>query len=132
MKRLLSQNGACVISCFVLVLCVCSAISLAQEKTDPTVLYAEIAGDYEFDWEGQITVLAFFVRDGVLMGKADNDSDEEDVTLVPVEGKELGFETTNAQGMFIELTFSRDESGKITKCLINAMEMEIEGVKIKK
>jgi len=33
---------------------------------------------------------------------------------------------------FIELTFSRDESGKITKCLINAMEMEIEGVKIKK
>ncbi len=68
MKRVLNQNGLCVTSCLVLVLCVCSVISLAQEKTDTAKLYTEIAGDYEFEMEGQVTVLAFFVRDGVLTG----------------------------------------------------------------
>jgi hypothetical protein len=131
MKKRVGSNVLYVVSCLVFMLLVCHAIFFAQEKTDTAKLYAEIAGDYEFDMEGEVTVLTFFVRDGVLLGKAVGDSDEEEVTLEPVEGKEMGFTTTNSQGMFIELTFSRDENGKITKCLVNAVGMEIEGVRIK-
>jgi hypothetical protein len=109
---------------------ICSAASYAQETADTAKLYAEIAGDYEFAVEGQTTILIFFVRDGVLMGKGSDDAEE--VPLEPVEGKELSFEATNSRGQFYELTFSRDESGKITKCLIMTMGMEVEGVKIKK
>lgn len=121
-----------VVSCFTLVSLMCNPISFAQEKVDTSKLYAEIAGDYEFEMGGQVTVLMFFVKEGVLMSKAESDADEEEVILEPVEGKEMGFTTTNSQGMTIELTFSRDESGKITKCLVNAMGMEIEGVRVKK
>ena len=131
MKKPLCHCGMCALSCLFLVFLMSHAVSFAQEQTDTAKLYAEIAGDYEFEMEGQVTILTFFVKDGILMGKAENDSDEEEVILKPVEGKELGFETTNAEGMFIELTFSRDESGKITKCLANAMGMEIEGNRIK-
>ena len=127
-----SPRAFCVISCFILFLFVSSSLSVSQEKTDTAKLYAEIAGDYEFEMEGQVTTLSFYVKDGVLMGRAAGESDEEEVTLEPVEGKTMGFTTTNAQGMFIELTFSRDESGKITKCQVNAMGMIIEGIKIEK
>jgi hypothetical protein len=36
------------------------------------------------------------------------------------------------QWPFFEITFSRDENGKITKCLILTMGMKVEEVKIKK
>jgi hypothetical protein len=119
-----------VIMCFLIGLFICNAASYAQKNTDTAKLYAEIAGDYEFAIEGQTDILIFFVKDGVLMGKSTDD--DEEVPLEPVEGKELSFEATNSNGQFYELTFSRDESGKITKCLVVTMGMEIEGVKIKK
>ena len=130
MKKIFNRSILCIISSLVLVFFICNASSFAQEKTDTEKLYAEIAGDYEFDVQGQVTVITFFVKEGVLMGR-DSD-DDEGTPLEPVEGKELGFEATSEEGQFFEITFSRDESGKITKCLLATRGMELEGVKIKK
>jgi hypothetical protein len=116
--------------CLTLGIFICNVASFAQKDTDTAKLYTEIAGEYEFIVEGQTAVLIFFVKDGVLMGKSD-DSDEE-VPMEPVEGEELSFEATNNEGQFYELTFSRDENGKITKCLVLTMGMEVEGTKIEK
>lgn len=129
MKKIANLHVLCVISSLILALFFCHAASFAQEKTDTEKLYAEIAGDYEFEYEGQVDVLTFFVRDGVLMGR---DSDDDKGTpLEPVEGQELEFEVTTDEGQFFKLTFSRDENGEITQCLLTTMGMEINGVKIK-
>lgn len=129
MKKIFNLHVLCVISSITLVLFICNAASFAQEKTDTQNLYAEIAGDYEFDFEGQVDVITFFVKDGVLMGR-DSD-DDEGTPLEPVEGKALGFEATSDEGQMFEITFSRDENGKITKCQLVTMGMELQGVKLK-
>ena len=115
---------------FALVLFVCHAASFAQEKTDTQKLYAEIAGDYEFEYEGQVDVITFYVEDGVLMGR--DADDDRGTALEPVEGEELTFEVTTDQGQFIEISFSRDENGKITQCLLTTMGFEMKGVRILK
>ena len=129
MKKEFILHALCVISSFVLVLFICHALSFTQEKTDTEKLYAEIAGDYEFSYEGQVDVITFFVEDGVLMGK-DSD-DDKGTALEPVEGQELAFEVTTYEGQYFKITFSRDENGKITQCLLVTMGMEIKGTKIK-
>ncbi|UCC39208.1 MAG: hypothetical protein JSV96_15605 [Candidatus Aminicenantes bacterium] len=130
MKKIFNHRILCFISSLALVLFISYGISFAQKKTDTEKLYVEIAGDYEFDVQGQVTIITFFVKDGVLLGR---DSEEDEGTVLePVEGKELGFEATGEDGQFYEITFSRDENGKITKCLLAVMGMEFEGVKIKK
>ncbi len=130
LARMFKNSMTSVMALLALGIFICHVASFAQKNTETAKLYAEIAGDYEFMVEGQTTVLIFYVKDGVLMGKSDDD--DEEVPLEPVEGKELGFEATNNQGQFYEITFSRDESGKITKCLIMTMGFEVEGTKIKK
>ena len=130
MKKIFNYRALSVISCLALVFFICNATSFALKNADTEKLYAEIAGDYEFDFEGQMTILTFFVKDGALMGK---DSESDPGTLLePVEGKELEFKATSEDGQSFDITFSRDESGKITKCLLVTMGMEIAGVKIKK
>ena len=130
MKKIFNLHVLCIFSSITLVLFVCNAASFAQEKTDPQKLYAEIAGDYDFEFEGQEDMMTFFVKDGVLMGR--DSADDKGTALEPVEGQELGFEVTTDEGQFIEIIFSRDENGKITHCLLKTMGMEIEGVKTKK
>lgn len=106
-------------------------LNISSFAQDNAKLYAEIAGDYEFDLEGQVTIITFLVEDGVLLGTQEGDPDPP-TPLDPVEGKELAFEATGEDGQFYEISFSRDEDGKITKCLIITGGMEVEGVKIKK
>ena len=101
-----------------------------EEKGDTKKLYEEIAGYYEFETPDGPEFITFWVEDGVL--KAQEDNDDEVVVLEPVEGKELYFELTDPNGQLYELQFSRDEKGKITKCLVSVLGMEIEVVKIKK
>jgi len=130
MRKIFNLHVLCVISTLALALFICNAASFAQKKTDTEKLYAEIKGDYEFEFEGQVDTITFFVQDGVLMGR---DSDDDKGTpLEPAEGKELAFQVTTDEGQFIEITFSRDENGKITQCLLTTMGMEIKGVKISK
>lgn len=114
-------------ACLVLVMSGLNASSLFQDKAK---LYTEIAGNYEFEVEGQILVIIFSVEDGILYGDTEGDPGPPS-EIEPVEGKELEFTATGADGNLYEITFSRDEEGKITKCLLSVMGMELEGVKIK-
>ena len=118
------------VSILALAVFVCHAAVFAQEKRDTEKLYGEIAGDYEFEVEGQVEVLSFFVKDGVLMGR--DSSDDSGTPLEPVEGKELEFTAVSDEGQFFEITFTRDENGKITKCKLATMGQEFEGIKAKK
>ena len=129
MKKIFNHRFLFVLSCLTIVFFICNAASFALKNTDTEKLYAEIAGDYEFEYEGDATIITFFVKDGVLMGR---DSEYDPGTpLEPVEGKELEFEATSDDGQFFQITFSRDESDMITKCLLVTMGMEIEGEKVK-
>jgi len=101
--------------------------SFAQDKAK---LYAEIAGDYEYEYEGQVTVIIYSVEDCVLYGTQEGDL-EPPSRLDPVEGKELEFETIGGDGNLYVISFSRDEDGKITRSVLATMDIEIEGVKIK-
>ena len=43
----------------------------------------------------------------------------------------MKFEITTVNGQFMELEFVKDDSCKVTKCIVLTMGMEMEGVKIK-
>ena len=114
--------------CFALVLFGPSISSFAQDKAN---LYAEIAGNYEYELEGQIIIIIYSVEDGVLYGNTKGNPELPSL-LEPVEGKELEFTTTGDDGNLYVISFSRDEGGKITRSLLSTQGMEIEGIKIKK
>ena len=96
----------------------------AQEKK-----YADIVGDYEFEMEGQVMIVTFWVEEGKLWGAPEG---EEPAELEPVEGTPLHFEINTPDGQYFELEFVKDDSGKVAKCLVDMMGMAMEGVKIKK
>jgi hypothetical protein len=108
----------------VFVLSTLSSAAIVQEKK-----YAEIVGDYEFEFEGQVMVISFWEEDGVLWGAPEGETPE---SIDPVEGKPLNFEVTVEGGQFYELEFKKDESGKVTKCIMQVQGMELEGIKLKK
>ena len=97
---------------------------VAQDKK-----YADIVGDYEFDQEGQIILVSFWVEEGQLWGRPEG---QAAAVLEPVEGKPLHFEVNTGDGQTMELEFVKDDSGKVAKCLVDMMGMAMEGVKIKK
>jgi hypothetical protein len=111
--------------CFTLVLLGPIISSFAQDKAK---LYAEIAGDYEYEYEGQVIIIIYSVEAGVLYGNSKGNP-EPPSRLEPVEGKELEFTATGDDGNVYVISFSRDEEGKITKSRLSTMGMEIEGIK---
>jgi hypothetical protein len=123
-----SQKSVLTLICFVLLLFGLNVSASAQNKAN---LYEEIAGDYEYEYEGQLIVITYWVEDGILYGTQQDDPNPPS-KLDPVEGKELVFETTGSDGNLYVISFSRDEDGKITKSSLATMGIEIEGVKIKK
>jgi hypothetical protein len=123
-----TQKSVLVLICFALLLFVICVPSNAQEKAK---LYEEIAGNYEYEYEGQYIVVAYWVEDGVLWATQEGNPDPPD-ELTPVEGKELEFETTGGDGNLYVICFSRDDDGKITKSTLSTMGITIEGVRIKK
>ena len=98
-----------------LVLFVLSASLFAYFQEDAEKKYAHLVGDYEFDMEGQLMVVSFWVEDGKLMGAPEGETPEE---LEPVEGEDLKFEINTADGQFMELEFVKDESGKVTEHIV--------------
>jgi hypothetical protein len=114
--------------CFSLVLFGFNISSFPQDKAK---LYTEIAGNYEYEFEGQVVVIIYSVEDGVLYGNTEGNPEPPSL-LEPVEGKELEFTATGDDGNVYIISFSRDEEGKITKSLLVTQGMEIEGKKIKK
>ena len=120
-----------ILSVFVLCLFLSSLVlasPIIDKQVDEEKLYKEIAGRYEFDVDGQITILDFQAEDGTLYGTSEDD--DEAVEIVPVDLEKMSFEATGSDGMFYEITFSRDDDKKITKCLILTEGMEILGNKI--
>jgi len=126
MKHVFRDRVLSVVASLTLALFVCSTASLATDKTDIGKLYAEIAGDYEFEAPGGVSTITFYVKDGVLTAR---DRDDQVFLLKPVKGKELVFECTPEEGYYFEFTFTRDESGKIAECLLAMMGMELKGTK---
>jgi hypothetical protein len=103
----------------------------AQDKpVDMKKLLAEIAGDYDFSFQGQSLLVQFMESDGKLYGAPPGETPEE---IRPVEGKPLCFDVTLASnGDYYELQFVRNDQGVIDKCVMTAQGMVVEGYKIKK
>jgi hypothetical protein len=116
------------ITILTLTLFVLTASLIAFYQDDAEKKYAPLIGDYEFDMQGQIMIVSFWVEEGQLWGAPEGETPEE---LEPVEGEDLKFEINTADGQFMELEFVKDESGKVTKCIVLTMGMELEGLKIK-
>jgi len=114
-------------------LLVLNVSSLAQEKEQEedkgAKLLTEIAGRYEFEFEGQFIVFVFSVEDGKLMAAPEGEVQEE---LEPVEGEELTFMGYAPDGTEFSFVFKKNEDGKITTCKVSvpAMGIEVEGVRI--
>jgi hypothetical protein len=100
----------------------------AQDKpADTKKLYNEIAGNYEFQVEGQIMVINFFEKDGKLYGAPVGETPEE---ILPVKGSPLKFEVfVSANGQLYQLEFVRNEKDVIDKCILRVGGMEIAGIK---
>lgn len=129
MKNMRKNRAAIALFAVAGVLFVFNGTFLAQAKNvDTKKLYTEIAGDYEFDAQGQVLIGTFFVEEGMLYGGPEGEKPEK---LDPVEGEELKFTIDMPQALY-EVTFYRDDSGMITKCIVSADGMEMEGIKIKK
>ncbi len=112
-----------------LVLSVGSSGLLAQQSDEAAKKkYAPILGAYEFDAEGQLMVINFWIEGGELWGGPEGDTP---AVLTPLEDKEFAFEA-DVMGQYYEVTFFKNEEGKYTKCVIVTMGEEVEGVKIDK
>jgi hypothetical protein len=115
-------------------LLVLNVSSLAQEKKQGekvnAKLLAEIAGNYEFEFEGEYIVFIFSVEDGKLICAPEGEVQEE---IEPVEGEKMTFVGYAPDGREFRFAFEKDDKGKISKCTVNvpAMGIEVEGVKIK-
>lgn len=134
MPKTLKNSLIGVVLCLSFMLFTFNAASYGQEKKQEkkvdAKLLAEIAGNYEFEYQGQVIVFAFSVEDGKLIGAPEGEAQE---VIEPVEGEEMTFVGYSPDGMEYQFKFARDDEGKITKCTasIAAMGIEIEGVKIK-
>jgi len=100
----------------------------AQDKPDEAKkILAEIAGDYDFEFQGQMMTINFFEKDGKLFGAPVGETPDE---ILPVKGSPLKFEVTpSASGQLYELEFVRNEKGVIDKCVIKTMGTELTGIK---
>ncbi len=120
-----------VLTCLALLFSVFGGISFAQEKQEDTEkLYNEIAGKYEFEFEGQYMVFVIALEDGNLVVAPEGEVPE---TMQSVEGKEMTFIAYDPDGDEIQFKFVRDDDGKINTCtvIVPAMGIEVEGARIK-
>ena len=98
------------------------------KPVDMKKLLAEIAGEYNFDVQGQSMLILFVEREGKLYGAPVGDPEE---LINPVEGKPLCFDVTVAEGgQYFFLEFVRNEKGVIDKCLLTAEGMTVAGTKV--
>jgi len=114
-------------------LALCGGLWAQEAKPEPIdakKLYQEIAGDYEFTVDTQTLVVTFSEKDGKLYGAPPGETPEE---LIPVKDVPLKFEViVSTNGQLYVLQFVRNESKVIDKCVMNAMGMEVIGLKLKK
>jgi hypothetical protein len=99
------------------------------KKVDPEEL-EQIAGNYEFEYQGQFMVFVFTVEEGNLMGAPENETPD---TLEPMADKETTFLGYSPEGAEYQFAFKKDADGKYTICVVNipAMGIEVEGFRVK-
>jgi hypothetical protein len=101
----------------------------AQEKADAPKIYADVAGTYEFSFEGQSLIIVFFVKEGRLYGK--EQLDPEDVEIKPLDLEKLKFEATvQSNGNYYEIVFIRGEDGKVNKCQLTSSGIVLDGARV--
>lgn len=106
--------------------------SFDSGQTPREKLIQEIAGDYEFEFQGQYVVMSFSADGETLMGAPEGEVQE---IMDPVEGEPMKFTAFDPNGNEWKMEFKKDEEGKITLCLITVDAMgiaDLEGHKIKK
>jgi hypothetical protein len=114
-------------------LAVFTVFTAAAQQVPPQLidwpkLFQEIAGDYDYDMQGQGMTVNFFVNNGKLWGAPPGETPEE---IVPVKGDNpLKFEVTvAANGQYFEIEFGRDDKGAVDKCTLKSQGMEVIGKK---
>ncbi len=106
------------------------SLASAQEKADAQKIYADVAGTYEFSFEGQSLIIVFFVKEGRLYGK--EQMDPEDVEIKPLDLEKLKFEATvQSNGNYYEIVFIRGEDGKVNKCQLTSSGIVLDGARVK-
>ena len=100
------------------------------QEAASTKLYQELAGKYQFSFEGQFMTIVFWEKEGKLYGAQEGTEAYDNTEVTPVEIKELKFEATNNEGQYFAINFARGESGKIEKCVLITDGLEIEGTRI--
>jgi hypothetical protein len=116
---------------FLLAAClVATPVAGAQEAANAQKIYADVAGTYEFPYEGQVIVVIFLVHDGRLYGTEGSGGEEAEVK--PVDLEKLKFEATvQSTGQYYEIAFTRDEGGKVSKCQMITSGIVIDGTRVK-
>ena len=129
MTNLLQRKNILILALLALMVSVFSPVLLAQQEDEALKKkYAPVLGTYEFALDAQVMVISFWVEGGVILGAPEGETPAE---ITPVEGQELKFEA-DVDGEYYELTFVKDESGKVTSCIMAVGGMEVEGIKLEK
>lgn len=117
--------------CLFLLLTLFSGQAPAQEKSeDPIKLFNEIAGDFEFEYEGEYMIFIFTVEDGKLMCAPEGETPE---VMEPLAGQEMTFFAFDPDGTEYNFKFTRNEEGDLSKCTVTvpAMGIEVTGTRIR-
>lgn len=103
-----------------------------QEKKplDTAKLFAEIAGTYNYSFEGQEMIINFWVENGKLYG-APQGQENEFAEVILKDAEKLIFEAQPQGGQLFVIEFFRGESGKFEKSILRTQEFALDGVKIK-
>jgi hypothetical protein len=127
MKKIIRKTATALLA--LACLAIVAMPAAAQDKpVDMKKLIADIIGDYDFAIQGESMIVQFTESGGKLFGAPVGEAPEE---LTAVEGKPLCFGVTVAEnGQYYELQFVRNDKGVIDKCVMNAMGMVVEGLKI--
>jgi len=101
--------------------------SAGTMPADVKKVLAEIAGGYDFEYQGGALTVNVFEQAGKLFGTSPGESPEE---MLQVQGNPLKFKlTASATGQFYELEFFRNEAGKIDRCMMKTQGIELLGKK---
>jgi len=110
---------------------IAGAAAAAAQTAPPTKpdeakkIMQEIAGDYDFEIQGQIITVNFFEKDGVLYGAPVGQPPE---VMTPAPDSPLKF-STSPNGQLYELEFKRNDKKVIDRCLLRVMGEEALGAK---
>ena len=105
----------------------------ASTDEDLEKKYVSILGDYSFDMSSQgygVLKVTFYVENEKLLAITEVSSNPGQ--MEPVEGKDLEFTIEDPDEGMYSIKFTKDDTGKYTKCHISneSMGMDVTGTKV--